>query len=230
MLRTAKWILSLLLGCLCASFSSAQVGEVSGVPGDGIPDFYYFAEETTVMMSSGPVRREAGHLVVDTDGTDVVAMLVGGPDVTLSCGLCSGNVLPGIDYLANVSNWVVGYSPNGRTEWLRTNPLTGRGFIGVLGEEWIDGDGNAQPWSGGGFPPFVPGIEIGAPLGYYDSGLTPLDFTNTFEDPNGRSWEVGYGGDTTGLLLTNVTVVPEPSTPVGLMLLSTIAFLRRRIA
>ena len=182
------------------------------------------------MMSSGAVRREAGHLVVDTDGTDVVAMLVGGPDVTMSCGVCTGTDLPGIDYLANASTWFVGYSPNGRTEWIRANPLEGRGFVGVLGEQWIDGAGQPNPWDAGGFPPFVNGIDEGTPLAYYDPGLTSLAFSNTFEDDNGRFWEVGYGSDTTGLLLTNVTVVPEPSAPIGLLLLSAIAFLRGRLA
>ena len=225
-----KWSGFLLLGCLGSSQLHAQSGQVSGFPGDGIPDFYYFAEDATVMMSSGPVTRAAGHMIVDTDGTDLVAMLVGGPDVTMSCGLCTGMNLPGIDYLANVSTWFVGYSPNGRTEWIRANPLQGRGFVGVIGEAWIDGNGQSHVWDSGGAPPFVDGLEPGEPIAHYDPGLNSLAFSNTFEDANGRFWEVGYGSDTSGLLLTNVTVVPEPASPTNLLVLLTTLLLSRPAA
>ena len=47
------------------------------VPGDGIPDFYYFPGGGDVMTSQGMITRAAGDLTMDTDGADIVAVFVG---------------------------------------------------------------------------------------------------------------------------------------------------------
>jgi hypothetical protein len=227
-----KYLVTAVLACCCTATSYSQTGRISGIPGDGIPDFYYFSEEATILMSSGLVSRPAGFMVVDTDGTDIVGVLIGGPDVSENtfpgCALCDGMNLPGIDYLANVSSWTVGYTSAGRTEWIRTNPLQGRGFVGVIGEQWIDGDGTAFPWSDCGAPPFLDCLEPGQPLAYYPANLTANDFNNTLSDSNGLLWEVGYGGDMDGLKLTNVTLVPEPTTPRYLAIVAIAISLRWR--
>ena len=53
------------------------VAQVSRVPGDGIPDIYYYLQ--------------TGFMDIDTDGVDMVAFFIGGADVsTVGCSLCDG--------------------------------------------------------------------------------------------------------------------------------------------
>ena len=108
-MRMISWrLLTIVLLAHTASTSLAQIGEQSGKPGDGIPDFYYFAVDGSRLMSSGSVHRPAGTMIVDTDGADLVAWLIGGPDVSRTdCYLCDGMNMPGEDALAGSSTWTV---------------------------------------------------------------------------------------------------------------------------
>jgi hypothetical protein len=96
----------------------------------------------------------SGVMCVDTQGTDIVAIFITGPDVSVAgCELCDGMNLPGSDALAGTSTWTVGRSA-GSTQWIRTNPLVGRGFVGSIGEFFIDGNGVSQDWPED-IPPFL---------------------------------------------------------------------------
>ncbi|MEM8681329.1 MAG: hypothetical protein AAGF97_18435, partial [Planctomycetota bacterium] len=73
---------------------------------------------------------DTGIMTVDSGSHDLVAIFIEGPDVTATCNLCDGENLPGEDELVNISTWTQGFI-NGSTQWIRTNPLSGRGFIGL---------------------------------------------------------------------------------------------------
>lgn len=182
-----------------ALFTSTAVGQVSGIPGDQVPDFYYFATDAKVETSVGPVSRPAGTLLMDTDGTDAIAMLIGGPDATTNCELCEMPNLPDPNPPFFASSWAAGFI-NGSTQFIRTAPIQGVGFEGVIGEY-------EDPF--GIFPDF--GITN------YGPGLTANDFDSVFIDDNGEFWEVIYGRDVGPNLFTNVTVIPEPTSLLGLL-------------
>lgn len=204
-------------------------GTVSAqVPGDGIPDLYYFpADGLTVATSEGDLSLPAGWLTIDTDGNDMVALLVSGPDAEpqlgagtgcdKATGLCDGGSLP--DPLAppfNISSWSFGRSA-GSNQWIRGNPLNTTGFQGIVGEPYGDGD----PFD---LYPDTGLVNLGA-------GLTEADFPLIFNSDGGEGGSrnavfANNAGDDLGLL---VTVVPEPSA-LGLLSLAGLAFagLRRR--
>ena len=71
-MKTLKLSLALICLTLWQAVSFAQV------PGDGIPDIYYFVDGSTAQTSIGEVALPAGWLTVDTDGTDMVTILIGG--------------------------------------------------------------------------------------------------------------------------------------------------------
>jgi hypothetical protein len=118
-----------------------------------------------------------GVLSVDTLDFDLVALFIEGPDVSVSgCNLCDGMNLPGTDALADASVWTVGYSA-GATQWIRTNPLQGRGFVGSIGDFYIDGKGVQQNWPLD-FPPFLDFPAEGLGIAVYQTGLSSADFGN----------------------------------------------------
>lgn len=204
---------SVVLGCvaLCASIAGAQdVAAVSGVPGDGIPDFYYFVDGSPANTSAGLVAMPAGTLTVDSDGADLVAMFVGGADVsTAGCALCDGQNLPGADALAGASTWTLGFSA-GSSQWIRTNPLQGNGFRGVIGNNFIDGSDTSQPWPAD-VPPFLNFSDPNAGIANYGLGAS---FNAVFNDGTGEAlWEAQWATDASGGGFTNVTMVaiPEPA-------------------
>jgi hypothetical protein len=216
MLKTILTALSILTA-ICIAPLAAQV---SGVPGDGIPDFYYFATDGTVETSVGPITREAGVMTMDTDGIDIVAMFIGGPNATLSCLLCNGENLPGTDALGNSSTWTIGFSA-GSNQWVRTNPLSGPGFRGVVGEAFIDGNVMQLPWPDDQ-PPF---LTFGSGLASFNPGLSENSFSKVFD---GGAFNVQWASDSGAGGFTNVAVVvPEPGGM--LLLLSGLAILLRRI-
>ncbi len=189
-----------------ASFAQDIAGE-SGVPGDGIPDFYYFPSEAEVLTSDGLITGTAGTVVMDTDGVDAVAFFIGGADISVDgCALCDGMNMPGTDALAGTSAWTVGFSA-GSTQWIRTNPLAGRGFVGVVGESYVDGDNAVQAWPED-VPPFLNFSDAGAGVGDYGLEAT---FDAVFAGPQEGAWQVQLGTDDGRGFFTNVSVVPEPA-------------------
>ncbi|MEM8680293.1 MAG: hypothetical protein AAGF97_13175 [Planctomycetota bacterium] len=126
-----------------------------------------------------------GIMNVDSQGVDLVAVFIEGPDVTGTCNLCDGENLPGTDALT-ASTWTLGFI-NGSSQWIRTNPLQGRGFVGVIAEEFVDGDGLIQPWPED-FPPFLDYPEEGLGIASYPIGTTCDDFgTFTYASDDGSS-------------------------------------------
>ncbi|MEM8681488.1 MAG: hypothetical protein AAGF97_19245 [Planctomycetota bacterium] len=118
---------------------------------------------------------ESGVMCLDTGITDLVAVFIEGPDVSeLGCELCDGMNLPGEDALGNSSTWTVGFI-NGSTQWIRTNPLQGRGFVGAIGEYFVDGNGVEQAWPED-FPPFLDFPAAFAGIANYGPGLSSSDF------------------------------------------------------
>ncbi len=194
----------------------AAIAQVSGVPGDGIPDFYYFPSDgLTVPTSFGPVSRPVGTMLMDTDGFDVNAVLIAGLDVTtrsLGCDLCEGMNLPQTS-ATSAGTYTVGYggaAPNGSSQWIRTSPLQGSGFIGVIGTGFLDGNGVPQPWPAD-FPPFLDFPSLG--LANYGPGLSGDDFPRIFNDGLSEAlWSIRVASGATGqALFTNVANAPEPT-------------------
>jgi hypothetical protein len=76
MIKTCRLGLALLLLSLPFHLTFAQV------PGDGIPDVYLATSDfLPIFTSVGEITRSPGTIVVDTDGNDLVALLIEGPDV-----------------------------------------------------------------------------------------------------------------------------------------------------
>ena len=217
--------LLLALGQMC--WGGYEEAVESGVPGDSIIDFYYFPVAATIDTSIGPVSQPGGTMLVDTDGVDLVVMSIGGPDVSVSgCSLCDGGNLPGMDATGDASTWTVGRSA-GRTEWIRTNPLIGTGFRGVVGEAFVDGDDNLLSWPSD----VLPAVDFPEPstgIANYGLGLSDADFSRGFDDGFGGFWGITYVREEPGVFLTNVTVVPEPGGHVAFVLLLVTCSLRIR--
>ncbi len=228
-------VASLLLSACVAN------AQVSGTPGDGIPDFYYFSQDGLFADTTfGQITRPAGTLTVDSDGFDINAMLVGGANVSLppACDLCEGPPAgPGPNNLPESSatqagTYTVGYGgvvPTGSSQWIRTSPLQGRGFVGVIGTGFVNSSGVQQPWPSD-FPPFLAFPQLG--LANYGPGLTDADFPQVFNDgATDATWSVRVASGATGAaLFTNVTVlVPEPTSGLLSVLgLAALSFIRRR--
>ncbi|MEM8681330.1 MAG: Ig-like domain-containing protein [Planctomycetota bacterium] len=118
-----------------------------------------------------------GIMSIDSDGIDLVAVFIEGPDVSqgMGCNLCDGMNLPAEDPSGfDASSWTLGFI-NGSSQWIRTNPLQGRGFVGTIADSFIDGTGNTQPWPDD-FPPFLDFPDVGGGIANYGSGLSLGDF------------------------------------------------------
>jgi hypothetical protein len=228
--------IGLVLGCIMFAAMAAN-GQVSGVPGDGIPDLYYFQTDGLMAMTSlGPISRPGGSMVLDADGYDTVAVLIAGKDVStdvLGCDLCDGMNLPQ-DSATSAGTFTVGYggvAPNGSSQWIRTAPLQGTGFRGVVGTGFIDSGDAQQPWPAD-FPPFLDYPDLG--LANYGTGLTDADFPLFFDDGTSNAlWSVRVAANANPPIYTNVTVIPgipEPSAGLlGMVGLALTGMIRRRI-
>lgn len=174
-----------------------------------------------------------GRMDINSEAFDIVAVLIGGPDVSVSgCSLCNvgPNNLPGeATNFADASSWTVGFI-NSSTQWIRTNPLSGLGFRGEIGEFWIDGTGTTQPWPDD-IPPFLDFPEAGQGIAIYPTGLTEADFPKVFSDGSGEAdFNVRFGTDASGDFFANVIVLPEPNAMglLGLMSLALLGVVLRR--
>lgn len=200
----------------CAAQLSGHSQE-SGVPGDGILDAYYFPSDGHILTSQGMITRPAGTLTVDTDGSDMIAILIGGQDVSAEplCDLCNNGAIFDPNAIGfPLSSWVVGYV-NESSQWIRISPLDAQGFDGVLGETFVP-----NPDPNNSYPAFG--------LADYGAGLGEDDFPKVFADGDGRNWNVVYAGNNNGTWYTNVTVVPEPAALLQLMFCLAIASRRWR--
>ena len=119
---------ALLIAGLMAVYASSTHAQVSGVPGDGVPDLYYFAEASEAPNGES---RPAGRMLLDTDGSNFVALLLSDRDEHFftGCILCDGGNInapppPGHFYAAG--------NINDSTQWIRAFPLAGPGPVGVF--------------------------------------------------------------------------------------------------
>jgi hypothetical protein len=202
MIRASKTVsITVAAWLLLASVAWSQI---SGFPGDGIPDIYYSQFGGTVQTSIGPISLPAGWLTVDTDGSDMVTILIGGAldvatvgptdGVTPGCDLCNNGSLPDPNNPPfNFSSWTTGFI-NGSNQWVRTAPLTTTGYQGVIGQ---DPD------------PFDIFPDTG--LAFY--GSNP-QFDAVFDDGSGQLWEVVFATFDSGTIYTNVSgFFPPPNIP-----------------
>ena len=204
---------------------------MSGVPGDGIPDIYFNwldSGNLSFQSSLGRIDLSSGTLVLDTDGADIVAFFIGGENLIPNCEFCDGMNLPGADALAGASTWTSGYL-GGTSQWIRTNPLVNRGFIGVIGAGFIDGSGTEQPW-----PQDLPPVLDFPSEGSGIANSTTFCTEQTFQDDDGDRWDVFLATDSSGNYYTNVTgfapsCVPEPGSLVPWLALA-VVIVRKRFA
>jgi hypothetical protein len=197
---------------LVANLGRAQeLSGISGMPGDSIPDIYYFAHAGTVQTTFGSITRLAGTLTIDIDlqpdGLLITEIAIGGADVSavaLGCDLCDGSLLP---FGSSVTEWVASYE-NGATAWRSVADGSGliRGFAGVIGTGYFGNDfQQVHDWpSSDNFPSF----------GLADYGIGQ-NFTDLFTDSNGDNWQAKLATIESTILpdviFTNVTLVPEPN-------------------
>ncbi|MEM8681712.1 MAG: Ig-like domain-containing protein [Planctomycetota bacterium] len=137
-----------------------------------------------------------GIMHVDSGDIDLVAVFIEGPDVSAGqgCNLCDGMNLPAEDPAGfDASTWTLGFI-NGSSQWIRTNPLQGRGFVGTIADSFIDGMGNEQPWPED-FPPFLDFPDLGGGIANYGPGLNSSDFgLVTFASDDGSTTTGSVGG------------------------------------
>ena len=210
---------SLVLGCvaLCTGAAFGQTtSAVSGVPFDGIPDFYYSVDGSPITTSLGQITApEIGRVYVDTDGADAVAFFIGGADVaTVGCELCDGMNMPGTDGLGDTSTWTVG-AIGGSTQWIRSDPLQGRGFAGVSTYQFLDGADMPQAWPED-FAPFVDFPDENLGIANYGPGAM---FDKVLDDGT-QLWNAQLATDGGAVFYTNITTIPFIPEPTGLGLLS----------
>lgn len=256
-------ISSVFSGLVLIAGLAAQVnGQVTG---DGTPDLYYFQGpgDSSVMTSMGLVTRPAGTLLLDSDRDaagsfvyDIAAVLVSGPDVSLpggntGCDICNGYRLPtGSSTGSPVAgaDITVGFAA-GSTQWIRTNPLSGVSYRGVVGTGWVRntasntviGSAAAPVWPTDVVDPDAPeppdSIYYGVyrqGLARYAPGLTDAAFPKIFNDGlSDALWSVRLAADTLAPIYTNVTIVPgipEPTSGLlGAISLAFIGLVRRHV-
>lgn len=201
------WLLGLSTLLTCGQPGYAQL---SGMPGDGIPDLYYFSQDGLMAETSfGAVSRPAGTMLLDTDFRAFSGLAIAGPDVLSapSCETCDGAQLP----VTNTSGvlYTVG-SALGVSQWI--NGGLSRGFSGVIGAGFVDLTGTVvNAW-----PPDMPPALVFAKEGLanYGPGLAAADFPPVLSD-GVTTWNVRFADDTGTATFTNVTIlVPEICTGV----------------
>ena len=129
-----------------------------------------------------------GIMTVDSGEYDLVAIIIEGPDATLNCNLCDGMNLPGTNATDDTSTWTLGFV-NGSTQWIRTDPLMGRGFVGEIASHYIDGSMTQQPWPMDN-PPFLDFPDEGLGIATYPTGLPSSAFgTITFATDDGSVFQ-----------------------------------------
>ena len=114
-----------------AAHVAAQVTAApSGIPGDGIPDLYYFRDDG--LTAPNGQTRDAGTLTLDTDGADFAALLVSDVEAHFfnGCILCDGGSGP-CNTPSNCHFFTAG-NIHGSSQWIRTHPLSGPGPIGIF--------------------------------------------------------------------------------------------------
>ena len=132
--------------------------------------------------------RATGIVHINSGFSDLVAVFIEGPDVSTplaGCSLCDGMNLPGTDALSDASTWTVGFI-NGSTQWIRTNPLQGRGFVGVMADYYVDGNGMTQAWPDD-FPPFLDFPDVGGGIADYSNAGSPCGGLVTFASDDGST-------------------------------------------
>ncbi|MEM8681045.1 MAG: PEP-CTERM sorting domain-containing protein [Planctomycetota bacterium] len=173
----------------------------------------------SVFAQSATYDPMTGIMTVDSGNIDLVAVFIEGPDVSagMGCNLCDGMQMPAEDPAGfDASTWTLGFI-NGSSQWIRTNPLQGRGFVGTIADSFVDGMGMDQPWPDD-FPPFLDFPDVGGGIANYGTGLGAGDFGL-----------VTYASDDGSTTTSGVTVIPEPAT-AGLLSIAGLALLglRRR--
>ena len=125
----AVFVVALACGRNIGSVEAQIIAADSGVPGDGIPDLYYFP--TGGITAPNGVRSPPGTLLLDTDGSDFFVLFVADADAHFfnGCILCEGDLIPAPPPPGHV--YTVG-NINGYTRWIRTFPLTGPGPRGLV--------------------------------------------------------------------------------------------------
>lgn len=85
---------------LLVFLATSRVSFASGVPGDGLADFYYFGSNSGPATTSiGEIERPVGTLLLDTDGADIVAIIVGGDDVVTNAPDDGNHLTGGTEFL-----------------------------------------------------------------------------------------------------------------------------------
>ncbi len=201
MKNLAKFLAAASLLALVCSASFAQ--SVYYFPTDGL----------TATTSVGDISLPAGTLTVDTEGLDMVTLLVAGPNGVTNCDLCDNGFLPDPGNPPFfVSTWTQGFI-SGSTQWIRTAPLQGPGYVGVVGQD-------ANP--NGFFPDF--GLTNLGP------GLTQADFPQLFASKAEGGGSFLFATDQALEVVGNVIIVPEPASFSLLSLagLAIMGLIRRR--
>ncbi len=126
--------ISYVLGCI-VMFAGVTQAQVSGVPGDGIPDVYYWAvDNAPVTTSAGVITRPLGTVLVDTDSVDMVALLIGSPSDSLTTELAGATAsLPDPNNPPfNNSSWTTGFDCAEKA----VHPHQSAEHVGVCGSHW----------------------------------------------------------------------------------------------
>ena len=95
-LPVTKLLLCITAACFTALSSGIVIAQ--GIPGDGIPDVYYWTASGDGAAAPNGEIKTAGTLQLDTDGVDFVVLFVSSPtNLTApeNCLLCDGGEIDG---------------------------------------------------------------------------------------------------------------------------------------